>query len=183
MNMTLTCKQLRHQRSIKKSLIFSLLILLSCTFSGCTGFSYSLKGGSVPGKTFSIDNFENIAPLGSPGISIWIQDLLRDRLIKETSLKYVPENGDAHFQGTIVSYTISPVLGTGGTTVDLNRLTVGLKVTYTNSVDEKNDFAETFTNFDDFKSSEDISTQEEELISSIGNQIVNKVFNKVLADW
>jgi len=169
---------------IKKTTFTSLLLACIIYISySCTGFQYTLKGGQIPGKTFSIENFENVAPLGSPAISIWVQDLLRNRLLKETSLKYKPEEGDANFTGTIVSYSISPVLGTGSTTVDLNRLTIGLKVSYSNGVNDKNDFTKTFTNYDDFKSSEDISVKEEELIKSIGNKLVSEIFNEVLVDW
>ncbi|MFT6716517.1 MAG: hypothetical protein ACJA0Q_001159 [Saprospiraceae bacterium] len=142
-----------------------------------------MEGGKIPGETFSIENFENTAPLGSPAISIWVQDLLRDRLLKETRLKYLPEDGDAHFTGTIVSYTITPVLGTGSTTADQNRLTISLKVTYSNEVNEKNDFTKTFTDYNDFNSSEDISSKEEELIETIGNKLVSQIFNEVLVDW
>lgn len=167
----------------KSSLLPAAAMLILCLSNSCTGFSYKFTGGTVKGETFSIENFENIAPLGSPSITIWIQDLLRDRLLKETSLKYKAEDGDAQFSGTIVSYSIAPVVGTGSTTADLNRLTISLKVTYSNSVDEKNDFTKTFTDYDDFKSSEDISTKEEELIETIGNKLVSQVFNEVLSDW
>lgn len=169
---------------IKKTTLTSLLIVCVLYVSNsCTGFQYTLKGGKIPGKTFSIENFENIAPLGSPTISIWVQDLLRDRLLKESSLKYKSEDGDAHFTGTITSYAITPVLGTGGVTVDDNRLTISLKVDYSNGVNEKNDFTKTFNDYADFKSSEDISLKEEELIETIGKRLVDKIFNEVLIDW
>lgn len=169
---------------IKKTTLISIVI--SCVLfisTSCTGFQYTLKGGKIPGSTFSIENFENIAPLGSPSISIWVQDLLRDRLLKETSLKYKSEDGDANFVGTIVSYRISPELGTGDNIVDLNRLTISLKVVYSNGVDEKNDFTKTFTAYDQFKSDEDISLKEEELIETIGEDLVSQIFNEVLIDW
>ena len=171
---------IKNSRTKFNSLLFICVLYISVS---CTGFQYTLKGGKIPGETFSIENFENVAPLGSPAISIWVQDLLRDRLLKETSLKYKSEDGDAHFTGTIVSYRIAPVLGTGSTTADLNRLTISLKITYSNGINEKNDFTKTFTDFGDFKSTEDISVKEEELIETIGNKLVSQIFNEVLVDW
>lgn len=163
--------------------IFALGCLLLFTF-GCRGIQYTFKGGTIPGETFSIENFENVAPLGNPNLGIWVQDLLRDRLLRETNLKYVPENGDANFTGVIAGYKITPVLGTGeSATADLNRLTITLKVTYSNGVNDKNDFEKSFSDFDDFLSTEDISSKEEELVETIGNKLVNQIFNQVLIDW
>lgn len=159
------------------------LAVLVFSLAACTGARYTMKGGKVPGTSFSIENFENIAPLGNPNLSIAIQDLLRARVLRETSLKYVPSEGDAHFIGTITNYTITPVLGTGAETVSLNRLSITLKVSYLNKVDDKNDFDKSFTDFDDFNSSEDINTMEEELIKKIGAKLVDQVFNQVLVDW
>ena len=150
---------------------------------GCAGIEYTMKGGKVPGTTFSIENFENAAPLGNPNLNIMVQDVLRERLLRETGLKYKPSDGDAHFTGTITNYTITPVLGTGESTANLNRLTISLAVTYSNKVDDKNDFSRTFTDFDDFESSEDISAKEEELIKTIGDKLVTQIFNEVLVDW
>lgn len=170
-----------------KKTIFSLVLIFitSLTFLNisCTGFKYTLKGGTIPGKTFSIENFENRAPLGDPALNIWVQELLRDRLLKETNLKYLPEDGDANFTGTITGYTISPVVGTGQATADLNRLTITLNVSYENTVNDKNNFKKSFTDFSDFESSQDISAVEEELIETIGNKLVDQIFNQVLIDW
>jgi hypothetical protein len=165
-----------------KTLLFFAGVI--CLISSCDVFKYSMEGGEIPGETFSIENFENTAPLGNPAVSIWVQDLLRNRLLKETKLKYKPEDGDAHFTGTISSYSITPVVGTtAGATVDLNRLTISLKVSYTNGVDEKNDFSKTFTDYYEYDSSEDISTKEQELIELIGEKLIAQVFNDVLVDW
>ncbi len=161
--------------------ILSLLLVLFLT--ACTGAKYTLQGGKIPGTSFSIENFENNAPLGNPNLNIVVQDLLRERLVRETSLKYVPSDGDAEFTGVVTNYTITPVLGTGAETVSLNRLTITLKVTYSNKIDNKNDFEKSFSDFDDFNSSDDISAKEEELIKSIGTKLVNQVFSQVLVDW
>ena len=166
-----------------RSFCFLGAIILLASIQSCIGFGYTLKGGTIPGKSFSIENFDNVAPLGNPALSITVQDLLRDRLLKETSLTSVSSDGDANFVGTVVNYTITPVVGTGATTVSLNRLTISLKVTYTNSVNDKNDFTKTISNFDDFDSSMDIASEEEALIKTIGEKLVTQIFNEVLIDW
>jgi hypothetical protein len=168
---------------MKNRILYLTLFIVFISLSGCTGARYTLKGGKIPGISFSIENFENIAPLGNPNLNIVVQDLLRARLLRETSLKYIPSDGDAHFTGTITNYTITPVLGTGSETVNLNRLTITLKVSYANKIDNKNDFEKTFSDFDDFNSSDDINAMEEVLIKKIGDKLVNQVFNQVLVDW
>ena len=159
------------------------LFFVTISLSACLGIGYTLKGGTIPGTTFSIENFENNALLGNPNLNIMVQDLLRDRLLKETNLKSVSVDGDANFTGTITNYTITPVVGTGEATVSLNRVTISLMVSYTNSINGKNDFTQTFTDFDDFDSSLDIASEEEELIKTIGDKLVNQIFNQVLIDW
>ena len=163
-----------------KLMSFVALILI---LSSCTGARYTMNGGKIPGASFTIENFENIAPLGNPNLSITVQDLLRARLLRETQLRATPIDGDANFTGTITGYTITPVLGTGAETVSLNRLTITLKVSYSNKIDAKNDFEKSFSDFSDFNSSDDINSQEEELIKTIGTKLVNQVFNQVLVDW
>lgn len=161
-----------------------LIILSSILLFGCAGLpSYSFRGGEIPGKTFSIESFTNTASLVNPNLAIVMQDAMQERFTNESNLKYTDGTGDAHFQGMITNYRISPVQGTGNETVALNRLTITVKVTYTNLVDGGQDFDKSFTSFDDFESTVDFASVEDELMESISKKLVDLVYNQVLVDW
>ena len=160
-----------------------LIIAISIIISGCAGVSYSFRGGEIPGKTFSIESFTNTASIVNPNLAIVLQDELQERFTNESNLKYTDGTGDAHFQGMITSYKITPVQGTGSETVALNRLTITVKITYVNSVDGQQDFDKTFTSYDDFESTEDFASVEDDLTTKISKKLVALVYNETLKEW
>lgn len=155
----------------------SVIILTACKVS------YSFRGGEIPGETFSVESFTNAASIVNPDLVIVLQDELQQRFTNESNLKYSDSEGDAHFEGMITNYSITPVQGTGDETVALNRLTISFKVTYTNKVNGGQDFDKTFTNYEDFEAAEDFSSVEQELIKKISQNLVDLVYNQVLVDW
>lgn len=163
-----------------KNYIFAIFALI---LTGCAGVSYSFRGGEIPGETFSVGSFTNEANIVNPNLAIVMQDALQERLTNESNLKYSDGQGDAHFEGVITKYAISPVQGTGDQTVNLNRLTISVKITYTNSANGNADFDQTFTSYDDFESDEDFSSVEDDLMQSISEKLVALVYNQVLVDW
>ncbi|MFL2581688.1 MAG: LPS assembly lipoprotein LptE [Flavobacteriales bacterium] len=159
-----------------------LIIALSCIALGCK-VSYSFRGGEIPGQTFSIESFTNTATLVNPNLAIVMQDELQERFTNESNLKYTNGVGEAHFKGVITKYAITPLQGTGNEIVALNRLTISVKVTYTNSENDAQDFDKTFTSFDDFESTEDFSSIEDALMESISEKLVALVYNETLMEW
>ena len=159
-----------------------LFIALACIVIGCK-VSYSFRGGEIPGQTFSIESFTNTATLVNPNLAIVMQDELQERFTNESNLKYTDGVGEAHFQGVITKYAITPVQGTGTETVALNRLTISVKITYSNSENDSQDFDKTFSSFDDFESTQDFSSIEDELMKTISEKLVALIYNETLMEW
>ena len=159
-----------------------LVIAISCIALGCK-VSYSFRGGEIPGQTFSIESFTNTATLVNPNLAIVMQDELQERFTNESNLKYTNGVGEAHFKGEITKYAITPVQGTGNETVALNRLTISVKITYTNSENDEQDFDKIFTSFDDFESTQDFSSIEDELMETISEKLVALIYNETLMEW
>ncbi len=159
-----------------------LFIALACIAFGCK-VSYSFRGGEIPGQTFSIESFTNTATLVNPNLAIVMQDELQERFTNESNLKYTDGFGEAHFKGVITKYTITPVQGTGNETVALNRLTISVKITYSNSENDSQDFDKTFSSFDDFESTQDFSSIEDELMKTISEKLVALIYNETLMEW
>jgi hypothetical protein len=152
--------------------------------------NYSLSGASIAPdvKTISIQYFSSYAPLAKPTYSQTFTEALRDIFVTQTNLSFVSKGGDLEFEGAVVSYNASPIAIQGTTSNEVNqaaqnRLSVTIKVKFTNNKDEKQSFETTFTRFADFPASSALAVEEDRLIKEINNQLVQDIFNKAVINW
>ena len=145
---------------------------------------YSFSGASIPAeaKTVSVESFPNHAQLVDPMLSDNITTALRDAMNSQTTLDLVESGGDLAFEGEIVDYKTMPVAITGQTAA-LNRLTITVKVRFTNNIDDSKDFEQTFSRYEDYPSDQDLSSVQSSLTSVIVEQLVEDIFNKALVNW
>ena len=169
----------------KSSNIISCLValLLVISMAGCG--VYSFTGASIPpgAKSISIAYFVNNAQYVEPSLSQSLTDALRDRFSSQTSLNFTKEGGDLQLEGTITEYSTRPVAIQGNQTAALNRLTITVKVKFTNLPDPTKDFETSFSRFEDYPSSQDLSAVKEQLISEIDQALVDDIFNKAVVNW
>ena len=64
--------------------------------------------------------------------------------MSQTNLDLVTKNGDLHFEGSITGYKVTSVAIQGNETAALNRLTITVKVKFTNTKDSSLDFETNF---------------------------------------
>ena len=171
------------------SLRNSILILFSVLFLsvGITAckVSYSFTGASIAPsvKTFTVDFFPNRARLVNPNLSQQFTEGLQDKLIKQTSLNQIQDGGDLEFSGQITDYEVRPMNIQEGDLAAQNRLTVTVKVKYTNNKDHEQDWEKTFTAYEDFDSNNSLNTVEESLVPEIIKKLTDDVFNASIANW
>ncbi len=161
-------------------LIFAILFLsYSCTIK------YGLTGASIAPdvKTFSVQNFVNRAPLGLTNLEPYITDELKDKFKSQTSLTVVEEDGHLIFEGEITKYFTKPMAITGDETAAQNRLTITLKVRFTNEIEPKYNFDTNFSQFADYNSDQDLSSVEQELVEEIVEKLIEDIFNKSVVNW
>ncbi len=166
---------------LQKECIFLVLILFSVSCG-----VYSLSGASIPPemKTVSVDFFENNAPIVVPNLSQEFTEGLKDRIRNQTRLSMVRTDADASFQGNITGYSINPTAVQGNDRAGLNRLSITVNVKYTNALNEKLNFEQSFTQFKDFSTaSGPIQSQEQQLIGDITKMLTEDIFNRAFADW
>jgi hypothetical protein len=165
----------------KIAVIFAALLLLS---AGCK-VSVSLDGASIPDNvnTVSVEYFETQAPLTNPNFPQIITEALRDKFIRQTRLKLVSQDGDVQFKGAIVSYSTAPVAISGSETASLTRLTISVSVEYENTLDDTQNFSQTFSRFADFNATQSLSTVESTLMTEISDQLVQDIFNRAFLNW
>ena len=165
-----------------KARIAFLVLVLAWICQGCGIYSFS--GASIPAeaKTVSVEYFPNHAQLVDPLLSDNLTTALRDAMNSQTTLDLVETGGDLAFEGEITDYKTSPVAITGQTAA-LNRLTITVKVRFTNSIDDSKDFEQTFSRYEDYPSDQELNSVQSTLTSTIVEQLVEDIFNKALVNW
>lgn len=178
--MALNCNHLACLR--RQSGLIILLALSSFIFNSCGIYSFS--GASTEGlKTVSIQYFQNRASLVQPGLSQNLTDALIDKCKAQTSLNIVNGLGDANFEGEISDYNTRPLTVSADATAAMNRFTITVKVKFTNSIDPDKSFEQTFSRYEDYNSSLDLSQVEAELSENILELIVEDIFNRAFVNW
>lgn len=146
---------------------------------------YSLSGATIPSeaKTVSVAFFNNNTTLGGPTISQKFTEKLRDVVSSQTNLALMKQNGDLQFEGSIIDYNVAPVAIQSTDQAALNRLTVTVKVKYSNKFDATKNFEQSFSRFVDFKANENLSSVENDLLTEINRQLTEDIFNKAFNNW
>jgi hypothetical protein len=161
-----------------------LLIAGAAFLYGCK-VSYSFSGASISplAHTFSVQYFQNRAPLVQPGLSQGLTDALIDKCKAQTNLKYVNSIGDVDFVGEISDYNTRPLTVAADAQAATNRFTITIKVKYTNAINPELSFEQTFSRYEDYNSSFDLSAVEQELATKIVDMLVEDIFNQAFVNW
>lgn len=172
---------------MKRSLsIYLGLMLLALVFvsPGC----YSLSGSAVPPamRTINVGFFENNAPIVVANLSQNFTEALKNRIRTTTRLSIVSGEGDANMSGAIVDYYYAPVSvqatnPNAPPIANASVLTITVRVKFVYDADKKLNFDQKFTKNINFTG--DISTQEQGLIKTVTNQLIDDIFNKAFNNW
>lgn len=164
--------------------VFILAIIPVFVFLSCKGV-YSFTGADISAdiKTVHIVYFPNQATMVQPNLSTVLTEALKDKFISQTNLELVTYDGDIAFEGAITNYSVNAQAFQGNETAALNRLSITVKVKYTNTKEPAKSFETSFTRYSDFESQQSLSSVEGELIQQISNELVTDIFNKAVANW
>lgn len=171
-----------------KLILFLLPAFLLIESMGCkVQYNLSGKGGrTIPDSTtVAVLQFTNSAPLAKPTLTQTITESLKDFIQRQTRYSLVTDEADITYEGEITGYAVTPVSIVAGATdqAALNRLTITVKVKYTDEIDERYNFESAFSRFADFPSSQDISAVEDALIKEITDQLTQDIINKSIYAW
>ena len=165
-------------------LLFLPLFLVASLLVGCSG-GYSFTGASIPpgAKTISVKTFPNYAPTVNPQLSQKLSDDLRNMFASQTSLNVANSDGDLQIEGEIVGYATRASSLSSKDEVAMNRLTITIKVRFTNTLNEEANFEQSFSRYKDYNASRDFSSVENALVEEIVNELCEDVFNKAVVNW
>ena len=165
---------------MRRLLYIPLLLLMA----GCTG-GYSFTGASIPpeAKTISIKQFPNYASTVNPQLSQKLYDELQQMFSSQTSLNVISADGGLQISGEITDYSTRASSIGSDDNVATNRLTITIKVSFTNRFDSKTDFEQSFSRFKDYSAERDFSSVEQGLVSEIVTELCEDIFNKSVVNW
>lgn len=168
-------------RKLTSVMLTSALSIFMLVLSGC----YSFKGTSIPAdsNTFYIANF-TVDTYDAPFIlSQQITEKLKEKIRKETRLKYAEVDPDIEFVGKITNYIVSPVAPQNNQIPSANRLEITINVDFKDNKHEKNKWNSNFTFFKDFDKNANLIDVRDALALEIFDQLAEDVFNRAFTNW
>lgn len=168
-----------------KKIYLLLLVPVLVLFNSC---SVTLAGISIPAemKTVNVLFFENTAPLVIPSLSQDFTEALKTRIRNQTRLNITQNDPDAVFEGRITGYDIKPIAlqNNNNPSAGGNRLSIRVSVKYTNNLNPKVSFEESFEKFKDFNlGSQSVDVIQLQLIKDVNLQLSEDIFNRAFAQW
>ena len=162
------------------SLIILSFVLVSCSIS------YKFNGASIDytkTKTISIVDFPNTAELVYPPLTQVFGEGLRDAYSKQTRLQLLKKGGDLHIEGEITGYQLTPMaIGTDSYAAE-TKLTMTVKVRFTNNKNPEDDFEKSYSASQIFPSTTMLTAVQADLAKTMVADIVDNIYNDTVAKW
>lgn len=168
------------------NIIIHALIFNILTGCGLAKIQYSASGASISPavKTYSIEQFPNKALQVDPDLSNNFYHALNKYIRGNTGLNEMTNNnGDIRFEGEITGYSFRPVNIKSNEEANANRLTIEIRVKFTNTLDEKNNFDQKFSHYADYSIDEDFNAVKEAKTKEILDKIIEDIYNKAFVNW
>jgi len=170
---------------LKRFLLATFVVAVIGIIVQSCSINYNFTGSRplVEEKTFTVYYFPNRAKLINPTLSQNFTESLRNKIQRQTSLNELSEGGDISYEGQITGYEFRPMAVQKDDLSSKTRLTITIKVKYSNLKNPQDDFDQNFSAYEDFESSETISSVEEELTTLIIEKLIDDIFNASIANW
>lgn len=167
-------------RGIKIAAVCLLALLTACTIK------YSFTGSNIDYtkvKSVSIKDFPNQAAMVYPPLAQILTEEMKDIFTRRTRLQILNNNGDLDVEGEITRFDLSQEAVTEDMYASMSRLTIAVRVRYTNKSAPHEDFEQTFTANRSFPATQMLQDVQDELSREIVKEIVDQVYNSTVANW
>lgn len=167
-------------------LIANVCIIMACLpLAGCVP-SYKFNGSAINYdvyKTIDISEFPIRAALVYPPLQQVFENKLLDTVTRQTRLQEVDGNSDLEMTGEITGYSLSPQsVGTDAYATE-TRLTITVRVKYTDTKNPANDIDQSFSAYRQVSSSLMLTDVQDDLCNEICDELVDLIFNATLGNW
>ena len=130
-----------------------------------------------------MNDFPIRAALVYPPLATTFNETLKDAYTRQTRLSLVNSGGDLVLEGEITGYNLTPQAVTEDAYASQTRLTVTVRVRYTDTKKPSNDLDRTFSAYRDFSSTRMLTDVQDELISEITQELADLIFNATVGNW
>lgn len=164
---------------------FLLVILAAIIPSSCKP-TFTLNGAPIDYtvyRTIHVGEFPIRAALVYAPLQQTFENELLDYISRNTRLQTTDGASDLSIEGEITQYALSPQAVTEDAYASKTRLTIGVRVKYTDNKNDRNNVDQTFTAYRDFDASQLLIDVQDQLCQEICEELVNLIFNATLGNW
>ena len=153
--------------------------------AGCSFVKYSFSGTSIQAdvKTITIPYVEYKALRVNPSLSNALTEALKEKFRKLTRLEQVDMGGDLELVCEITGYDVKAMAVTANEVAAQNRLTVTVKVEFSNRKYPEDDVSQSFSGYSDYDSTQSLESVEATLCDEIIEKLCEDIFNATVAQW
>ena len=171
-----------YTRTLRTSIltIGALFLISACTIS------YKFNGASIDYskvKTISVSDFTNNAALVYAPLATNLTDGIKDLYQRQTRLEQVRRGGNLELEGEITGYTLTPMAVSADSYAAETKLTITVKVRFTNNIAPEESFEKTYSAYQSFDSSQLLNDVQEELCNTMIAEIADQIYNDTVAKW
>ena len=161
------------------SILATALVLCACSVS------YSFSGTSIQPdvNSITINYIEYRALRVNPSLSNDLTEAIRNQFRRMTRLEQVDRDGDMEISGEITGYDVSAAAVTANEVAARNKLTVTVKISFSDKRHPEEDFDKTFSAYAEYDSTNTLDAVESSLCAEIIEKLVEDIFNASVAQW
>ena len=186
--MTLTMNPMRILKHLSTTRAARALLMALFMAMGTTGCipRYTLNGSSIDYsvyKTIHVSEFPIRAALVYAPLQQTFENELLDYIQRNTRLQTTDGASDLMMEGEITGYNLSPQAVTEDAYASKTRLTITVRVKYTDNKNDKNNIDQSFSAYRDFDATELLVDVQDQLCQEISKELVDLIFNATLGNW
>ncbi len=158
-------------------------IAIAVLVSSCGIYSFSGTSIQPDVKTITIPYVEYTALRVNPSLSNDLTEALKEKYRKLTRLEEVDVDGDLELVCTVTGYDVKATAVTANEMASQNRLTVTVKVEFSNKKYPEDDVSNNYSAYEDFDATLSLDAVESGLCETIIEKLVEDIFNATVAQW
>ncbi len=174
--------KLRKKAFVLKGALAALLLF---SWQSCS-ISYKFNGAALDYNTYHtihVSQFPIRAALVYPPLQQTFENALLDYISRNTRLRNVDTAADIELEGEITGYSLTPQAVTEDAYASQTRLTITVRIKYTDNIADDKDLDQTFSAYRDFDSSELLTDVQDDLCEEISDELVELIYNATFGSW
>lgn len=175
----------QHITTIRRSVALLMAVIAMFGTNSCK-ISVTLNGAPIDYniyKTIHVGEFPIRAALVYAPLQTTFENELLNYITRNTRLQTTDGASDLSLEGEITQYNLTPQAVTENAYASQTRLTIGVRVRYTDNQNDKNSIDQTFTAYRNFDASQLLIDVQDQLCQEISEELVDLIFNATLGNW